>query len=76
MDNKNIAGDISTIMKSANSLMQKLQTGEGLNLPEDKKKEFMKAMKEKGADKLIVDLKNKMEQFKKVSKAMNNGANN
>jgi len=64
MDNNNLAFDIANLMQSSNSIVKKLETLEGLGIPEDKKEEFKNEMKKQGADQLIADLKNKMENLK------------
>lgn len=71
MVNNNPATYIMNIMSEAKKLIQCVETGEGLNIPEDKKEEFKQKMKEQGADKMIEELNNKMKEFGELSKKMN-----
>ena len=74
MDNKNLASNhLENIFKSTQAFIKQIEKGEGLNIPDDKKDEFKKAMKEQGTDAMIEDLKKKMKEFKESAKTMNNG---
>ena len=73
MDNNSPASALANIMKYANQFIKQVQSGEGLNVPEDKKQEFQEKMKEHGTEKMIEELKEKMNEFKDLSKKINNG---
>lgn len=69
-----LALDIAGVMNFANRIIKKVESRSGLNIPEDKKDAFNKAFKDNEGDKLIVDLKAKMQELKdKINKS--NGAN-
>ena len=46
MANNNPAGALANIIKNANDFIKAVESGEGLDLPDDKKEEFKKQMKE------------------------------
>lgn len=71
--NKSAASHLETIFRATQKFIKQVESGEGLNVPEDKKEEFKKAMKEQGTGAMIEDLKKKMNDFKESAKTMNNG---
>jgi hypothetical protein len=79
MDNKqaaeSLALDFAGVLKFANNIIKKVETGNGMNIPDDKMDEFKQQVKDSGADKLIAELKMKMEDFKKLVNNSNHGAN-
>jgi hypothetical protein len=76
MDN-NIGLDLFGIISGTKSFVEKVKKGDGMGIPEERKEEFFKAMKEKGVDKQLDELEVKMkEMIETITKVNSNGANN
>ena len=69
--NNNFSFNLQGIMAHAQGLIKSMETGDGLGLDDEGKKEFQKQMKEKGGLDKIADLKTQMEKLKDQVKKSN-----
>lgn len=69
MDNKNnLAINLAKMLEGANAIIKTIQTGEGLGLTDEQKKQFHAAAKSNNAEEAIKDIQEKMEQLKNLGK--------
>lgn len=64
MDNKTTGEQLAQTVTQLSTLFLKLKSEKEATLTPDQKKEYEKLSKEHGIDKAMVELKDKMEQFK------------
>lgn len=73
----NLAHDFAGIMNLANGIIKKIETGDGIGLSPEQKKEFKKQVKEnKDLPKLKADLKDKMKEFHEAAQKINHVKSN
>lgn len=76
MDNNgnSLATDLASVMIGTKNFIDRVRTGEGLNIPDNMKEEYHKKLKEQGVDKMLTDLDAKLAEFSTTLKNVNNGS--